>query len=224
MQAEALEQSGDMVQSGQIMLAMADYLLEQVQKNPDAFLAGDMTVLRRTFLRCGSAGERLKSFYDNYHEPLEQECGRIVEKIRQNIGELESKREQMHSLEIKIGKTEEQTKLLQKENRQLLEKEEQLRQRKAELEKLKERITLCEEIRQAGEEYEELKACLGENDHIEQALLKEGFFETESFLAYLKDLKRQAEELTAGYDRALRDVFEDARKIQEKIRERQKAG
>lgn len=223
MQMEVMERDASMVQSGQIMLAMADYLLEWVQKNPDAFQTDDMAALRRTFLRCGSAGDRLRSFYDHYHEPLELECGRIMEKIRQNTSQIKEKQEQMHNLEIHIEKTKEQAEQLRKENQQLLEREDELKQRQQDLEKWKARIELCEQIQQAGEDYEEWKAYLGENERLEQGLLREGFFDTESFLTYLKDLKRQSEELTSRYDRALQDVLEDARNIQEKIRKRQKA-
>lgn len=146
MQMDAAERAQGNQESGMILLLMADYLLEAVQRQPDVFTNADAGQLRKIFLRCGSAGQRLRGFYEQYHHPIQETSVRILQRIEQNTRLIEEQHQKTMQLEETIRQAEQIEDRLRKENQELLLREEELKAREEKLAALKQTIAECRHI------------------------------------------------------------------------------
>lgn len=146
MQMNEAERAETEQESALLFLLMADYLLGAVQNQPELFEKMDTAQLRRAFLRCGSAGERIRTFYEKYHMPLQETSERILERINQNVTQIEQQYQKSVQLEAEIVREQETESALQAANQDILSKEKELEERKESCLKLQQTIAKCQQI------------------------------------------------------------------------------
>lgn len=178
MQMDAADRAKDSQESGLLLLLMADYLLEAVQKQPDVFSGADTGQLRRMFLRCGSAGERLRGFYAQYHEPISETSARLLQKIGQNMQLIEQQHQKTLQLGEAIQQAEETEQRLREENQELLSRDKELTERR--------------------ERFADLERTVAEYRRILEEITPETLKQLEK---EEKELDREQEERTAKRDR-----------------------
>jgi len=152
-QLRSAEQRPDSPEAGDAMLMMADYLLEQVQTQPDAFTQTSGRELRRKFLRCGSIARRVGSFADLYGESISQEAASSIAAIAENAQKIQKIQQDCETIEENLPVLQEQEtdlknkiQQLEQENAALLEQESALLERKKETDLLYARIQECQHI------------------------------------------------------------------------------
>ena len=238
MQLDAAEKETDATGQGLYMILMADYLLEELQKRPEVFQQAEEHSLRKLFLRLGSAEERVKKLYENYHEPLSESAERILKKIEENMNLIAGKQSEIAAydkavleLEETIGTKEE----LLKREKALLDRKAEIEKLLENIEKLKAELVALEEQNQSyvkdaeelsalivkeGEKYEELKAEFEENERLKEGLFDTKFFDPEDFKKHLDAVRNRGDELVKDYEDTLGNVLKDARALYKKIMER----
>ena len=152
-QLKEAERNPDTPESGSALLLLADYLLEQIEKQPDVFTGYSGRELRKVFLRCGGMARRIGSFADQYGEPVAQEAAKSLTAIQNNTKKLNDLEKQCKSAEQHETDLQTQEKQIaeanariKKENAALLAQEDKLKKIKEESENLQKRISECKQI------------------------------------------------------------------------------
>ena len=152
-QLKEAEQHPDSPEAGDALLLLADYLLEQVQNQPDAFTQTSGRELRRKFLRCSSMSRRISTFADEYGGAVAQETASSLTAIAQNYKKIEALRkdcesaeQQLDTLQKQEQEIHKQAQTLEQKNAALLAQKSALQKREQEAESLRKCIQECQRI------------------------------------------------------------------------------
>gem|GEM_PF-5940731 len=216
-QLREAEQHPDSPEAGEALLLVADYLMEQVQAQPDAFTKTSGRELRRNFLRCGSIARRTAGFADQYSAPVAQEAASSLDAVKENSRKMEKIQEDCKTAEENLSilqqqeeKIREQNQILQKDNTALLTQEKTLLERKQESETLRQRIQECSRILEevTDQKLENMRRDL-EQTEPDALALKE---KQNALLKKLQEAQIRIQNLTEDIDR----IQQQTRQIQEK--------
>ena len=212
-------------EAGTEVLRLADYLLEQLEQEPEVFAAADEKSLHRAFLQCSKAARRLSGFAEQYGGGAPERSRKALDTIRDSAARIDAMQEQTREL---LAAQEE----LRTVHAQLLANQSALEQQKQALDDLRQTVAhltaLRECILRAGEEMDELRALADANRTIADAIAQSGYVAdgdgADSFRGRAEALSRQAQAVTEDYNAFLGAVLEDARALQRQTQQRQEPG
>lgn len=198
-QMKNLKDASDSKEEGEVLLAMADYLLDLVRKDPQVFFEEDKLRLRKTFLRVSNLSESLFELYEEHEEVFLVLSERIAAGIRENLKGFEEERKKRTALEEELKQLKAESKTYVKD-----------------MEKLSERIGKAKAVK------EELDAYFDENGSLKEAIRAEGCDTHKEMIKKLDEMEKQGQSLMNSYDELLRNLLEEGEKLKKKIKERQR--
>lgn len=220
-------------EAGSSLLVLADYLLEQLEQEPDAFTNADEKTLHRLFLQCGKLSRRLTGFAEQYGANTAERSRKALDTVQSGDAQLEAIRQECVQYEQQIQETQAVQEQLRSANAELLAKQSELERQQQELEALRGQVAMLTElsalIDAAGDEWDELRAVVDANQRIADAIERSGYVaddrtNPDSFHVRVEELSRQAQEVSEDYNALIGAVLEDARALQRQVQRRQEPG
>ena len=220
-------------EAGASLLVLADYLLEQLEQEPDAFTDADDKALHRLFLQCGKLSRRLTGFAEQYGANTAERSRKALDTIQSGDAQIEALRQECAQYEQQLQAAADMQAQINAEHAALLAKQAELERQQRELGSLRQRVAALTElsamIDAAGDEWDELRAVTEANQRIADAIEQSGYVaddrtSPDSFHVRVEELSAQAQLVSEDYNALLGAVLEDARALQRQIQRRQEPG
>lgn len=208
----------DSAESGETLLMISEYLLEQIENEPAVFTeSADDRALRRSFLYCSKISRILSGFAKQYSTPITQKAQKALSVIDENANTLQEIRQECENCETRAKTIMEQQHELESSNNDLFTAQSSLEARQKEYDTLSLKLESLRKI-QTEITDEKLTVLRSEIETLEPQVKKRQA-EFDELTKHCKTLSGKSDELIKLITTAQNDEKKLAEEIQHKTGE-----